>query len=70
MLSNRKPTEIATDLYFLIVTALFILAYLGSIPLAETQSEVMALGLFYVVVCTGWFVIYRFFNRGAVDEYS
>jgi hypothetical protein len=30
----------------------------------------MALGLFYVVAVTGWFVIYRVVNRGTVDEYS
>jgi hypothetical protein len=70
MLSNRKPTEIATDIYFLIITGLMILAFLGSIPLATTQSEVMALGLFYVMALTGWFVIYRVVNRGTVDEYS
>jgi hypothetical protein len=70
MLENRKPTEIATDLYFLAVALLLFISFIGAIPLAATQSEVMALGLFYSFAVTVWFIIYRFFNRGVADEYS
>lgn len=59
VITEKRPENITTEIYFALCAGLVMLAFVGSIAYVETSAEVMSYSLLYLLLLTFLFAIYK-----------